>query len=281
MKHSISTAATLAAATMAVVAVPAAAQAAQHAVIIGPVPVHGYQMSVLGISGEKSLTIALERDRGTSTQQHIYTFTRSVEVTDGRIRANLGSLGSVDLKLKTGRDTTLPAGCKGHAIRQGTWNGSVRLVADSTYFHTIRAHHLPGAVLPVSGTGCDEQRAPKTAPGAATLTAAIGDTYLEADATTASVLSTTRRGGASIVHVITVAGRLDAATDLSTATFTPTGSLLSGSVTYAGSTSAATQKDGPAGETSVGRLTGELIAHFDSIGDVKVGATPATLQRLP
>lgn len=276
-------AAIIVAAIAIAVAVPAAAAAAPHAVIAGPVTVHGYAMSVVGVTGERVLTVQLERRHAGSIQEHVYTFTtKGIRVGDRRIRATLGRLGAVDLRLVAGDDTHLPAGCRGHALSAGTWTGSLTLAADTTYFHTIRARRLPGAALPVDGTECDPPGAPTSAPAGPTLQSTSGRPVLTAADHTATVLLTTHRGGASIVHAATAPSTITPAADLSAATLNPKGSLLTGSVAFAGSTAAATAADGPAGQTAVGALTGSLTAHFDSIGAVTVATgTKAILQQLP
>jgi hypothetical protein len=272
----------LAAAT-ALAALPAAAHAAQRAVVAGPIAVHGYQLSVLGVTGAPTLTVMLERDQGTTTQAHLYSVRRGAHVSAKRIRADLGSLGAIDLRLARGGAARLPDGCRGEKTRTGTWRGSLRLAADTTFFHTISASRLPGTVLRTSSLECDEPGAP-TSPaetGAQLVTSGSGAS-IAADATATTVLDTTRRGRASVVHVLTTPSTLTAATDLTTATLTPTGTAITGSARFTGSVGAATIEDGPTGTTSRGTLAGTLVAHFDSIGDVTVGPSlPAILEQMP
>jgi hypothetical protein len=264
-------------AAAAVIAAPAAATAAPapHAIVAGPIPIHGYELTVSGIAGSGSLTVALERDRGTTTQTHLYTVTTGVHTTTKRIRASLGAFGAIDLRLVPAR-RPLPAGCRDGGRRVGTWTGSLRLVPDRTYFHTIRATRLPGSELK---DACEEPGgSPSTGPQLTT--GGRGRAGVTADARTATVLVDTRRGPARVVHLLRVASTLQAAADLTTATLTPApgGSAITGTATFTGSTSAA---GAPGGITSVGTLGGTLTAHFDSIGAVTVGpSVPATLEQL-
>jgi hypothetical protein len=278
--------AALAAAGLAVaVAAPSGAQAAPHAIVAGPIPVHGYELSVMAIAGSPSLTVTLERDRGTTTQSHLYTVTTGVHATTKRIRAKLGVLGSIDLRLVPARPRRLPAGCRGAQQRVGTWTGSLRLVPDTTFFRTITVKRLPASVLKDENLGCDKPGAPTSSPGETgpqLATGGRGTTSLAADSTSTTVLATTRRGAAHVVHVLTVPSTLQTAADLTTATLTAKGSAVTGSATFAGSTSSATTVDGPVGLTATGTLSGTFTARFDSIGAVTVGpSVPALLELLP
>jgi hypothetical protein len=275
--------AALAAATIAVAA-PAGAQAATHAIVAGPITVHGYELSVLGIAGSPVLTVMLEQDRGTTTQVHLFTVKTGVHSSTKRIRADLGALGAIDLRLGAKRTRHLPAGCRGSAQRVGTWTGSLRLVPDTTFFKTIRATRLPGAVLKGAGLECDEpgSSTPDTGETGPQLVTGGTGPGIAADTTTTTVTANGRRGSASVVHLLTQRSTLVTAADLTTATLTPIGAAITGTATFAGTTTAVTTVDGPIGRTAKGTLTGTLTAHFDSIGDIAVGpTTTAMLEELP
>jgi hypothetical protein len=282
LKHPLSAAAALS--VVAAIAAAPASAAQPHAIVAGPIAVKGYELSVIGLAGDPTLTVMLEKDHGTTTQAHIYSVRTGVHTTTKRIRANLGALGSIDLRLTAKRTRHLPAGCRGAEQHVGTWTGSLRLVPDTTFFQTITARRLPGAVLKDQFLECDE-------PGSSTSTA--GETgpqlvtggrgaNVAADTSSTTVTTTGRRGPATVVHLLTEKSTLGTAADLSTATLTPIGSAITGSASFAGSITASTTEDGPAGTTSKGTLSGTLTAHFDAIGDVTVGpSVPAILEQLP
>jgi hypothetical protein len=262
----------VAAAGLAGATTPAVA-APSRAVVAGPIAVHGYQLSVMGFSGRPVVTVLLERDRGTTTQAHIYTVSRHhIRLTTNRIRADLGALGSIDLHLGARAARALPPGCHGREARVGTWTGRLRLVPDTTFFGTITATRLPGSVLKDAEFECSE-------PG--TSTSGAGETgpqlvttergpNVAADTRSTTITTTGRRGPATVVHLLTERSTLQVAPDLSSASLTPIGSAITGSATFAGSVAAATTADGPAGATSKGTLSSTLTVHFDSIGDVRV-----------
>jgi hypothetical protein len=273
----------LAVATLAVAA-PSAAQAAPHAIVAGPITTHGYQLSVMGIAGSPVLTVMLERDRGSTTQAHLYTVKTGVHTTTKRIRADLGALGSIDLRLVAKRSGHLPAGCRGTEQRVGTWAGSLRLVPDTTYFKTITAHRLPASVLKDDQLECDEPGSSTSAAGETGPQLVTGGTgpAISADTASTTLNVTGRRGPASVVHLLTQASTLEAAADLTSATLTQKGSAITGTATFAGSVMAATADQGPVGITSTGKLSGTLTGHFDSIGTVTVGpSVSAILEKLP
>ena len=102
-------------------------------------------MTVIGSDGgaKDSLTILFSRAGGGSTQQHMYSFNSGVNVTATSIKGSLGRYGGIDLKLAGAHGVrgSVPDGCSGRpgTTRKGTLKGSLRLVADTTYFGTVGA----------------------------------------------------------------------------------------------------------------------------------------------
>lgn len=129
----------------------------------GPIKVKGYNLSLVGVdNGAKdSLTVIFTRGVRKSTQLHTYTFSKGVKVTKTSIRGSLGRFGRVNLSLRNIRTprnakTALPKGCLGRVgkSRIGTLKGQFRLVADRTYFRTVKASKMRGASLTTGKLNC-------------------------------------------------------------------------------------------------------------------------------
>jgi hypothetical protein len=287
------------AAGAAVLAVPAAASARTSTVIAGPVKVKAYSMTL--IASKNSMSAILTRRAGKSNQSHVYSASKGVKVklarnlSSGSIKASLGKLGTVNLRLHGSgpvRKSKPPKGCTGQASRsrQGKLSGTFRLKADNgRYFGTIRQGSLPATALDAGkltcqGTGDGGTGSPGGSSGSTTLSRTISDgdeftslvvtrhkgkvsefvTRIDSRAATAPLVvthsvSTTAPGGA-----FSVAG------DLKSATVQGAG-FITGSLSYAA-------KDG-FGAYSTGTATGSLAARFDPLGKISLtqGDAPATL----
>lgn len=270
-------------------ALPAAASAAGSTVVAGPLKVKDYTMTLTATDGSTdSLGVMFNRTAGKATQLHSYSFSQGVTVkATGRsasIKGSLGRYGKIDLKLRgagAAKRGVVPKGCTGTAgkSRAGTFRGSFKLVADSTYFKTVSARSLKGQILRGGSLKCDgaaggpEAKAPttlnvtlqqpagmlmftalKAADGAVTQQAMRMDTA----AATAP---------ASIMHLISAPGGAAAfapSADLSSATGTAVSPFFTGAFSFA--------SDMAMGSSAMGKLGGDLVAAFDSIGAQPIAA---------
>jgi hypothetical protein len=255
------------AAIAAALALPAVAHA-DSSVVGGPLKVRDYQMSVIGSDGGKdSLSIVLSRTSGRSTQQHMYLFDSGVTVTPTSIKGSLGRYGTINLKLAGARSakSSIPAGCTGKpgTMKRGTLTGSLRFVADSSYFRTITAKSLPGTVSVGGSIRCDG--ATSGGPGAGTgaaggpmlsLTKTDGGGMFTFSATakqqSAMVMDdAAATAPAQVMHIITAEG-----TGLKGDTVPGLSPFIGGTGAFQGTVS--------------GTLSGDLTAKFDSIAPVAI-----------
>jgi hypothetical protein len=274
-------------------AAPAAASAAGSTVIAGPVKVKDYAMTVTASDGASdTLGVMFHRAAGKATQMHSYSFSQGVKVkAKGRsasIKADLGRYGKINLKLAgagAARKGVVPKGCTGNPgkARAGTFRGSFKLVADSTYFKTVKAKSLKGQIAKGGALKCDgggdgsggggpakasttlsvnlQQSggmlmfsAHKAAGGAVTQQAMRMD---EAAAT----------APASIMHMISAPGGASAfapSPDLASATGSAVSPFFKGAFSFA--------SDMAMGSSAMGKLSGDLVAAFDSIGAQPIAA---------
>ena len=270
----------LALALSAAFAAPARA-ADSYRLHAGPLAVHGYAMTVDVSTFENtaSLDVTFRRTGGGVRQTHAYSFLKRVRLTaprnlrTGRVRAALGTLGRIDLGFRrTGavhRTKQLP-GCGGPKPRRrlGRLTGTFRFKVDTTFFGTVRASRLRAALTRVpAGVHCTGAIPFEGPPGPLTLFA--GDQQrasfevrqLSADGRSRQTfVASTNHPDA--VHTLVATGpsgsfigSQDAATVVGAAP------AFSGTLTYAATSHTA----GPPPSTA-GRLTGALIASFDSIG---------------
>jgi hypothetical protein len=278
-------------------AVPAAASAASS-VVAGPIKVKDYQMTlVAGDNGKKdTLSAILTREAGKSTQMHLYSFANGVSVkvagSNAKISAGLGRYGTVKLAMKGGSVTkgTVPQGCSGSPGRtlKGTLKGKLRLVADRTYFKTIKAGSLRGLVSaggslkcqPTTGggggggqTGGLTLSAMRQAGGGMTMLNVVkgpGGGVLQQ---VTRMDPSAQAAPASVMHMInaqTRSGAFTAAANLGSASVTGAGPFFTGKLGFSG--------DGM-GTMATGTLSGNLTARFDSIGAVSFGSGDATLMK--
>jgi hypothetical protein len=235
-----------------------------------------------------SLGVMFSRTAGKASQLHSYSFSQGVTVKatgkSASIKANLGRYGKIDLKLGgvgAAKRGVVPKGCTGTTgkSRAGTLRGRFKLVADSTYFKTVSAKSLKGQLLRGGSLKCDgssggpESKAPttlnatlqqpagmlmftalKAADGAVTQQAVRMDTA----AATAP---------ASIMHMISAPGGAAAfapSADLSSATGNAVSPFFTGAFTFA--------SEMAMGSSAMGKLSGDLVAAFDSIGAQPIAA---------
>jgi hypothetical protein len=218
---------------------------------------------------------------------HTYNFSQGVHVNAkgarASIQADLGRYGKLSLKLKgagASKRGSIPKGCTGTPgrSRAGTLSGSFKLVADSTYFKTIRAKTLKGQVIKGGTLRCDGSgSAPDERP--TTLTASRTDAagmlmFAAARAAGGSVTQTATRmddaaatAPASIMHMISAPGGASAfapAAGLGSATGGAVAPFFTGAFAFAADTTM--------GTTAMGKLSGDLTAAFDSIGAQPIAA---------
>jgi hypothetical protein len=262
----------------ALIAAPAVAQA-DTTVTAGPLKVRDYQMTILGTDGaQDGLTVLFNRTSGKSTQMHMYSFDQGVSVTPTSIKASLGRYGTIALSLRGAKATkgVVPAGCTGSAgtSRAGTMTGNLRFVADSGYFRTISAKSLKGATSTGGKIDCRPANGQSgggvAGAGGPTLMVSAGEGEAMAMFTASSDSQTAMRSEdpaatapATIMHMISAPGSgLAVAADNASATVKGITPFIAGSGTFSGDPF-------PGGAT--GTLGGDVVAHFDSIGDVAFG----------
>jgi hypothetical protein len=230
----------------------------------------------------------LHRTAGKASQMHSYSFSQGVTVkakgSSASIKANLGRYGKVNLKLTgagAARKGVVPKGCTGTAgkSRAGTLRGSFKLVADSTYFKTVSAKSLKGQLVKGGKLTCDgtsgggQTKAPTTL--SVNLQQPEGMLMFSAlKAADGSVTQQAMRmdeaastAPASIMHMITAPGGAAAfapSADLSTATGSAVSPFFTGAFSFA--------SDMAMGTTAMGKLSGDLVAAFDSIGAQPIAA---------
>ena len=279
------TSALAAACAAGLLTVPAAASAAAPTVVAGPLQVKDYAMTLVATHGSPSLSVMFSRTSGTASQTHMYSFpagaTVKVKGAKASIKADLGAYGAIDLKVKRlggARAGVVPKGCTGSTgkSRAGTFAGSFRLVADSTYFATVSAKKLEGQVLKSGKLECGSTGTPSQRP--TTLTANL-DTpagmlmFTASRAADGSVIQQAMRmddeaatAPATIMHLISAPGAAPAfapSPDLTSATGAAISPFFSGAFTFAGEAM---------GTMSMGTLSGDLAARFDSIGTQAIAA---------
>ncbi|HEU4656533.1 MAG TPA: hypothetical protein VFR97_03370 [Capillimicrobium sp.] len=261
-------------------ALPSAA-AADTTITGGPLNVKGYAMTVIGndAGAKDSLTVFFNKTVGKDMQQHMYSFDSGVTVGPTSIKADLGKYGKLDLKLTGAKkgSSAVPKGCTGKAGKTltGTLAGSLKFVADTTYFKTIKAKSLKGqsfkaGKIDCSGDNGQGGHTPGQAGGVTlTLTGDLNGDMLSFTAAkgfqTAMVMEeASKTAPASIMHFITAeaaASDLDVSDDLSSATVKGQEPFLTGTGNFEGE---------GFGTSATGTLSGDLVARFDSIGNVSL-----------
>ncbi|HEU4657370.1 MAG TPA: hypothetical protein VFR97_07585 [Capillimicrobium sp.] len=262
------------AAVIAALALPSAASA-KGTVIGGPLKVRAYQMTLVGSDAAKdTLSVVFNRTAGTSSQQHVYTFDRGVKVTSTSISGKLGRFGAVNLKLTSASSVkgTVPKGCTGKpgSTKRGTLTGSFKLVADTTYFKTLKAGSLRGSSSTGGSLRCDGPAGPggPGGPGAGgptlSMTDQTADGMLTFSATkrTQTAMRMDDAGAtapARVMHLIAAQGGGLAVSGGDTATVKGISPFLAGTGNFSGER---------AGSMATGELSGNLFAKFDSIGAI-------------
>lgn len=284
-------------------AAPAAASAAPTTIVAGPVTVKDYSMTLSATDNGSSdgLSIMFNRTAGKASQTHFYSFTKGVKVTTrstlaaAKIKAKLGRYGKIDLKL-TGvgavKRGAVPKGCTGTAskMRRGKLNGGFKLVADSTYFKTIKKKSLKTSLFKGGNIKCETDGGDGGGSGGgsgsttltSTVTGADGMLTFSATKTAGGEISqsamrmddATKTAPASIFHMISAPGTSAAfnfAADLTSATGAGVTPFFSGTFNFA----AESTFDGMA----MGALTGDFAAKFDSIGRQSIASDNAMLMK--
>jgi hypothetical protein len=254
-------------------------------VYAGPLKVKGYQMNVMAADGAggDSVMFLFSKFAGKSTQTHTYSFQKGVSVvvkgSKATIKGSLGAYGSVNLKLNATKRVggVVPKGCTGKvgASKSGIAAGKLRLVVDKTYFRTVSAKRLKATIPGSANIKCDGEggggTGGKPAHGVSLFKSLAGDgggrnvmlNASKGSSGTFEMASVMEQSPQVMVsHTITAsapASALTAADDLSSATLTAAGPFLSGTGRFAGELM---------GGMSMGALTGDFAAKFDSIGRV-------------
>lgn len=290
----------LTAATLAAVGLTPSAALASGTVLVGPLKVKGYDLTVSAIDGgsSDSLSVNASKTSGKSTQMHTWSFDRGVSVSvraaKATIKGPLGRFGSLNATVSGGSTAkgVVPRGCKGNAgtVRRGKLAGPAKLTLDTSFFKTlslkgVKAQIVKGGKLDCSGpTG--GSKTPGGSTSGLTLSATsdgdAGQLMVSATKTGAKVNqqvmrmdAATATSPASVLHMITAetgASGLDAAADLSRASLAGAGPFLSGTLTFSGE---------PMGTMATGETAGSLTAKFDSIGAqvLPAGTSAMLMQR--
>jgi hypothetical protein len=263
---------------LAAVAVLLASAAPAHAALLspyslhaGPLPVHGYAMTIdasLGI-----LNITFTRTVPGTSQSHVYSFNHvqvsgTRDMRRGRLRADLGRFGSLDLRFRPSgaiHKRKFAPNCFGpepDRHRIGRVTGSFRLVADTTFFGTVTASRLHADLTRAGMSICSATGSAPEFPGPLTLASDVG---------AANLLVVRQKGGRSyqditvdsrhVLHEITSTGPAGSFTGSTQGTTVLGAPGFSGTLTY----TATKRKDK---FDTTGTLSGDYTALFDSIGPV-------------
>jgi hypothetical protein len=267
-----------AAALLAAVTAAPARAADGYRLHAGPLTVRGYAMTldVSTFQRAASLDVTFARRTANVTQMHDYTFTRHVRLTaprglaTGRLHADLGALGTVDLRFRRSgaiHRTQQLHDCRGPKPRRrrGHLTGTFRLVADSTFFGTVRAQRLAATETRIpSGVRCTGAVPFENAPGTLTLDAGDQGTALEVQQGpgNASLQRLTVTTSPRVTHTLIALGPAGSFTGTrDAATVIGAAPAFTGSLRYA----ATLHQQGPVPSTE-GNASGDLTGHFDSIG---------------
>jgi hypothetical protein len=287
-------------------AVPAGALAATPTTIVaGPLKVKDYSMTVTASDGgsSDSVSVMFNRTSGKAFQMHFYTFSKGVKVTSksnlaaARIKGSLGKYGKIDVKLVNAgalKRGSVPKGCTGTAskMRAGTLKGTYKLIADSTYFKTIKTGKLKAQLFKGGTLKCTPTNGGNGGSGGTSGTTTLSSTiqgpdgsltfsaYRDASGAVGQsamrIDDAAKSAPASVMHMISAPGpgsAFSAAADLSAASGTGVSPFLSGAFSFASETALGTM--------SMGTLSGTLAAKFDSIGTQQIasGARDAMLMK--
>lgn len=264
-------------AAFAVLTAAAPAQAAtlsSYSLHAGPLPVHGYAMTVDASQG--SLEVTFTRTAPGMSQTHQYSFrhaqvTAPTDMRRGRLTADLGAFGSIDLRFRPSgaiHKLKLGPGCIGtepDRHRVGRVTGTFRLVADTTFFGTVTASRIPAGLTRAGDSICRSTGTAPEIPGPLTLANDGGPPSTD-------LLVVALKGGRSyqnitvgsghVLHEITSTGPAGSFTG-STQAVTVLGPApgFSGTLAYT-----ATKRSDKFDTT--GTLSGDYTALFDSIAPV-------------
>jgi hypothetical protein len=313
----------LATATGATSATGAPATVTTFSLATSPVTVQGYGMSLFVTETQgnttASLIVTFSITGATGrhpTQTHSYSFSlpagafdASGKLTKASVETGtgMGKQGAIAMTLKKlGAIQKTTDDCGTTKSRTGTLEGAFKLVADTTFFHTVKESALPATLTARASTpGCGQTNPPCTV--GTTLTSANSKRNMFLNASRTPVSGTQTAGGptitvselltyvqnptatlpATISHSISVSGAtkkaLIPASDLSSATLdgSPAKPYLTGGLTFTGTA----LPPGACSKTlhrtiSTGNVKGKLVARFDSVGDRGFTAgkkVPATL----
>jgi len=293
---------------LAVPFVPQSAAAAPtittYSVATSPVPAKGYGMSLFLTETDgastASLTITFSRTAATGrhpTQSHSYSFSLPAGVLDVAPKlakasihtgTGMGDEGAISMELKKlGEIQVTRSGCGTTKTRAGTLGGAFKLIADSTFFGTVKESSLPATLTKSVGTpGCGGSNPTCTAGTTLTSTSSKRHMFLNVSRTpnpsggatvaetVSYVQSPTKSRPVNVSHSISVSGApkkaLDFSSDLTSASLN--GSVgkpfLTGTLAFAGNPSPPGACSKALDSTiSTGTVKGKLIAHFDSVGD--------------
>lgn len=259
---------------------------ASKSLFFGPVKVKGYTLTGSAYSQTKGsfLYISLE-GRG---QRHQYTFSKGLSVransslSSGSVKANLGKFGQLRLTFAPNhkRVTIKPfKGCTGGKSysRTGLARGGsgTHLVLDHSYFRTlklarVRATLSSDAKLKCKSSGGGGTPSPQSPSRSLTaFSEKVQASFRGGKKASAQISVTT---APNVTHELTATGppsSFSVASDAKSATVKGFGSRLTGTGNY----NADSVYDGG----SSGKLNGDLVAHFDSIGAKKISGFDASL----
>lgn len=256
----------------AVLLMPAVAAGAQPVTTLSfTAPVaKGFELNVSASEQAGGLALSLDRKRSGSTESVRYGFpasgtaTATANLSRGRMEYTLSQAKTVSMRFRaTGkvRRGPLAKGCTGPdvRVREGVFEGAVRLVIDKKYFRTIKLQRAPGRIVVAPGEVNCGPPTPDVYFTYPELFVFPRDGHVEV-----KLFRFTQMQPVSIEHSVTArlpASAFSVAPDHRSFVLRGSG-LLSGTATFE-----ATAVDERFGEAS-GPLTGELSARLPGIGVV-------------
>jgi PKD repeat protein len=255
---------------------------------IGPMKVKGYRLTLSATHGKSSsLSVSLVR----GGQTHSYLFPKknfsvhlSKSLSSGAISARLGKYGHFHVRFTATRKTHVVKpgkGCTGAGAQTRTGKitaSSGSLVLDHSFFGTVHIGRVAASADRSAKEKCKVKKISTSSSKTPLLT--VSQKHLDAfferakHRATAEITVTTSQHPL-VIHTLSLtspASSFTAADNAATATVKGFGSLLTGSGSYAAGTTSYFQGG------SSGTFGGNLVAHFDSIGEQKLAGGQATLE---
>lgn len=253
--------------------------------------VHGYRMTLLADNHtlDPTLDVILARRVGRFHEEHVFHLARIGFTQQGRrvahLRARLARGGRIDLTFRGARRGSArpPEACEGTGVtgRRGALRGTFRFPAGDRYFRTLHAV-ARGAVLglpagrpnhtcDIGAFATNDVALDSLGPGPVEL-----HVHQDRKGPHLYVSDKGQSPSGSVLHVLTGLAPRSAfrSPDLKKATLSGFGSLFAGRSTYTGTY---TNTDPSEQYTTMGTLTGDFRARFDSAGAVRFPAGPYCL----